>query len=172
MTYSAHVVLDSIHDGVRLTTLQVTFPRFLLAEFNTHRRFSRNSASSRAIPVSRRIEQVEMSPFVPESFGKNQAGMQARVELDEDLSARARESWTRLSRACVAEAKVMAELGVHKQHANRAIELFSWHTVIVTSTEWANFMAVRDHGDAQPEMQIIAAMMRDLSLYPRLVNSG
>lgn len=159
--YKATVIADSITRGVRLTTMEVTFPRFILAEFNTHRVFSRNSASSRAIPVGRRIEQVRTDPFVPESFGKNQAGMQATSELTGDDATKAREVWKRVADECLRGAEELAELGAHKQHANRLIELFSWHTVVVTSTEWSNFFALRDHADAQPEMQITARAMRE-----------
>ncbi len=72
MSYNAIVLADSISPaGHRVTTLEVTFPRFILAEFNTPRVFARNSASSRAIPVVQRIEQIKSDPFVPEVFGKN-----------------------------------------------------------------------------------------------------
>jgi hypothetical protein len=87
MGYAAKVLADSItSDGARLTTLEVTFPRIVLAEFNTHRMLSRNSASSRAIPVLKRIKSVVDDPFVPESFGKNQAGMQAETSVDSEAA--------------------------------------------------------------------------------------
>ena len=78
MSYAARVLLDSLSEsGVRLTTMEVTFPRFVLAEFNTHRVLSRNSASSRAIPTSKIIDRVEVDPVFPVEWGRNQAGMSA-----------------------------------------------------------------------------------------------
>lgn len=161
MSYAATVLADSIASGVRLTTLEVTFPRFILAEFNTHRMLSRNSASSRAIPVERRIEQVKFNPFVPEAFGKNKSGMQAAENVDERANELARGAWLQASAEACYAAERLALLGVHKQHANRVLEPFCWHTVVVTATEWANFFALRCHPAAQPEMQITAGLMRD-----------
>ena len=58
MTISAKVVADSVSpDGIRLTTLQLRYPKFVHGEFMTHRVFSRNASSSRAIPVERMAEQ-------------------------------------------------------------------------------------------------------------------
>ena len=80
---NAKIVADSMSpEGVRLTTLQLRYPRFILAEFNTHRVFSRNSSSSRAIPVKKMLEQVQTDPAMPVWWGKNQPGMQAREELE------------------------------------------------------------------------------------------
>ncbi len=162
MTYAAKIIADSSASGTRLTTMEVTFPRFILAEFNTHRMLSRNSASSRAIPVERRIAQVRENPFVPEAFGQNQRGMQAAVELDERDNSKAVAVWLRARDAAVAQAEALLDLGVHKQHANRILEPYVWHTVVVTATEWENFFALRTHKAAQPEMQIIAKMMREV----------
>jgi len=161
VSYRAEVLADSIASNVRLITLLVTFPRFILAEFNTHRMFSRNSASSRAIPVEKRIAQVWRTPFVPESFSVNKRGMQADANLGGWKAACARWLWLFASRVCCVIAWLMCKLDVHKQHANRVIELWAWHTVIVTATEWDNFFGQRKHKAAQPEMQITAKCMFD-----------
>lgn len=161
MAYEAKVLADSISDaGVRLTTLSVTFPRIVLAEFNTHRVFSRSSASSRAIPVEKRIAAVAADPFIPESFGKNKKGMQADEALAEDEADQARQRWHLACHDAVFHARELAILGVHKQLANRLIEPFCWHTVIVTATEWENFFALRDNEQAQPEIAKPARLMR------------
>lgn len=160
MTYAARIIADSIAFGVRLTTVELTYPRFILAEDNTHRVFSRNSASSRAIPIERRIEQVLANPFVPAAFAKNKAGMSADEVLDELANEEAVTDWLAARDACVEAARSLAARGVHKQYANRLLELWSWHTVIKTSTEWENFDNLRDHPDAQPEMQIAARMTK------------
>lgn len=161
MSYAAKILCDSVApNGARLTTMEVQFPRFILAEFNTHRKFSRNSASSRAIPVERRIKQVIDNPFVPESFGKNRKGMQAGAAVSRIAQFMSEEAWLRARDACAREAETLVKNEVHKQHANRLIELWAWHTVVVTSSDWRNFFALRDHKAAQPEMQITALHMR------------
>ena len=94
MTYAARILADSLApSGVRLTTFEVRFPRFILAEWNTHRMLSRNAASSRAVPVRKLLEQVETEPFVPEYWGANRPGMQATEELSERDAADARATW-------------------------------------------------------------------------------
>lgn len=78
LEFAAKILEDSISPaGKRLTTFVVTFPRSVLAEFNTHREFSRNSASSRAIPVSTQIKMVMENPFIPDRVGRNKSGMQS-----------------------------------------------------------------------------------------------
>lgn len=166
MGYAARVLKDSItyrgHEAHRLTTMEVTFPRIVLAEFNTHRVLSRNSASSRAIPVEKRIAMIEADPFEPESFGKNQKGMQASEVLASDDDHMARAEWTLARVDAIRHAKALAMIGVHKQLANRLIEPFCWHTVIVTATEWDNYFALRCHPDAQPEIRKVSEMMREV----------
>lgn len=78
MAFFAKILADSISpEGCRLTTFEVTFWRAILAEFNTHRMLSRNSASSRAIPVLKQLKRILTEPFIPEHIGINQPGMQA-----------------------------------------------------------------------------------------------
>lgn len=82
MAYAARIVLDSISQAnIRLTTMEVRFPRYVLSEFNTHRVFSRNSASSRAIPVKKQLRNLLSDPYVPDKFGRNQRGMQSYAFL-------------------------------------------------------------------------------------------
>lgn len=84
---SAKVVTDSLSpSGVRLTTLELNYHRFIHSEMMTHRMFSRNASSSRAIPIEKMLQQVRDNPATPIHWGKNQPGMQAREELtQEDL---------------------------------------------------------------------------------------
>jgi hypothetical protein len=193
MSFDAKVLADSRSpQGHRLTTLEVTFPRFVLAEFNTHRVFSRNSASSRAIPIVKQLRRVLERPFVPLEFGSNQPGMQAGPPLEGEARLAAERGWLRardeavrqvlrlisspdtvatdddlLQRLGDVEAVVKEKaqpadwLNVHKQVANRLLEPFMWHTVIVTATEWDNFFNLRCHTDAQPEIRRAAELMRD-----------
>lgn len=175
MGYECKILKDSIGpNGVRLTTMQVAFPRIVLAEFNTHRVFSRNSASSRAIPVQKQIDRVLEDPFVPVEWGRNRRGMQATETLEKGEQGVAVKRWLAARDAAVMQAAHLNALGVHKQIASRLLEPFMWHTVIVSSTEWANFFALRCHKDAQPEIRVIAGMMRDAmqGSRPTLLNPG
>jgi thymidylate synthase ThyX len=157
--YAATVVGDSIAQGVRLTTLEVTFPRYILAEFNTHRTFSRNSASSRAIPVKTRLQQVRENPFIPE-FTKNKSGMQGDGLLAESADRHAASYWVGASKMAAEFAENLTTVEVHKQQANRVLEPYVWHTAVVTATDWDNFFALRLHPDAAPEIQRTAAAMK------------
>lgn len=161
--YAAKILKDSTnkHD-VRLTTFEITFPRIVLAEFNTHRTFSRNSASSRAIPVEKMLQKVVDDPFTPVYWGKNQKGMQAEVELTEPEQNKALVKWLKARDMSVTRAKQLLKLGIHKQITNRLLEPWLWHTVIVTATEYDNFWGLRCNKDAQPEIRVIAEMMRDV----------
>lgn len=162
--YGAYILADSrtTHPhSVRLTTFVVNFPRIVLAEFNTHRVFSRNSASSRAIPVKKRIKAIQEDPYIPLKFGKNKRGMQSTEDLDEADSSDAEAVWRTACKSAIAQAEALANIGVHKQFANRLLEPFAWHTVIVTATEWDNFWALRDNKMAQPEIALAAKNMRE-----------
>lgn len=161
MTYAAEVLADSVSpDGVRLTTLEVTMPRIVLAEFNTHRMFSRNSASSRAIPVEKMIRRVLEDPYIPTSWGKNQKGMQADEEFAGQDVVVCEQLWKQARANAVDVAERMLKHGVHKQLTNRLLEPFMWHTAIVTSTEWRNFFNLRCHEAAHPDIRMPAELMR------------
>lgn len=159
----AKVVADSVNPtGDRLTTMQVTMHRFVLAEFNTHRVFSRNSASSRAIPVSKQIERVREAPAIPIEFGTNKPGMQAGETLEGQAEEDARSTWLAARTFAANCATELEKLGVHKQVTNRLLEPFMWHTVIVTSTEWEGFWKQRVSELAQPEIRAAATLMLDV----------
>jgi hypothetical protein len=175
VAFNARVLKDSItQHGARLTTLEVTFPRIVLAEFNTHRVFSRNSASSRAIPVEKMLKRVMDDPFIPTYWGKNQKGMQAEQELTEDEKKSAEFEWLEARKYAIDQAKRLLAIGVHKQLTNRLLEPFLWQTVIVTASEWDNWDALRRHKDAQPEIKQAADLMWDArrTSVPTLLNPG
>lgn len=162
MGFKATILADSVSPaGVRLTTVEATYPRIVHAEVMTHRMFSRNAASSRAIPVEKLIAAVQIDPFVPEKFGTNKPGMQAGDALIgiDHLSAAA--AWIDARDAAVRRAKELGRIGVHKQLVNRLLEPFQWYTTLITATEWENFFALRCHPDAQPEIQRIAVLIRE-----------
>lgn len=158
-TITATVIADSISTlGNRITTLQLKYPRFIHSEFMTHRVFSRNSASSRAIPVAKMIAQVQNDPAMPIYWGLNQPGMQASKE-HEDIST-AQVWWKAAAIDAAASATLLNDLGLHKQIVNRVLEPFQWMHTIVTATEWDNFFELRCHPDAQPEFQVLACAIR------------
>lgn len=158
----ARVVCDSVNpDGDRLTTVEAVFNRWILAELNTHRMLSRNSASSRAIPVKRVIRQVWANPATPVHWGSNQAGMQARSELSGWRRALAGRLFRAARLPAIAFAWLLSRVGLHKQVVNRILEPWVWHTAVVSATEWGNFFGLRLHPDAQPEFQELAGCIRD-----------
>ena len=187
MTISAKVIADSISAepaNIRLTTLQLRYPKFIHGEFLTHRVFSRNSSSSRAIPVERLIKDVIDDPVIPMHWGKNQPGMQAHEECSSPIQSfpysrysvsMTREvAWDMACEKAVSAARAFVKAGYHKQIINRLIEPFCHINTVVTATEWTNFFALRCHPDAQPEMRALAdaiflAMANNM---PRLLQPG
>lgn len=156
---TATVIADSISSyGKRITTLQLKYPRFIHSEFLTHRTCSRNSSSSRAIPVAKMIEQVRTDPAMPIHWGKNRPGMQADGEIENKDKAVNR--WRAAANSAADQAEEMIDLGLHKQIVNRVLEPFQWMHTIVTATEWDNFFELRCHPDAQPEFQALANAIR------------
>jgi hypothetical protein len=154
---SAQVIEDSISDeGIRLTTLQLRFPRFILAEFNTHRQFSRNARSTRAVPTKKLIQEVLDNPVVPLKWQKNKPGMQSSEPMTDEDAAEALNLWLAASKSAALYAAKLFELGLHKQWAGRIIEPFMYVDALLSSTHWANFDGLRDHEDAQPEIELLA----------------
>jgi len=160
---SAKIIKDTINSwGARITTYEISAPRFLLAEVNTHRVIAKSAASSRAIPIKKRIEMVREAPFVPKTFGKNRAGMQATEELTDGDALAAMSAWLAAADAAVMYAMDLEMAGVHKQQANRILEPFTYFQGVLTATEWDNFFRLRNHSDAQPEFQELASIMQRL----------
>lgn len=160
---SAKMIADSVSEsGNRVSTFEVICHRFVLAEFNTHRVFSRNSASSRAIPVARQLDRVNDNMAYPVSWPAEQKGMQGGDELSSEDIDDARVFWERARDAAVAEAKSLISVGVHKSVVNRLLEPFQFHTIVVTSTAWDNFFKQRCSPLAQPEIRVVAESMREI----------
>lgn len=161
--YSANIVLDAINPfGTRITTFELEIPRFLLAEFNTHRMFSRNSASSRAIPVTKTLSRFVLNPVLPEFYGKERPGMQAKEELPkwkQKLAATAIRTMAAITAGSVLVLNKV--IGLHKQNAGRYFEPFQMTKVLVTATEYENFFQLRDHPAAQPEFRKVAKLMKE-----------
>lgn len=162
MIYSAKIIEDSISTGGhRLTTMQLTYPRYIHAEFMTHRVFSRNASSSRAIPTPKLISLALENMVFPIEYGLEQRGMQASETcLTGEKLKEVEQIWEELAKTCAKAAEKMNSIGLHKQWSNRCLEWFSTISIVVTATSWDNFFELRNHPDAQPEIQNLARIMR------------
>lgn len=162
MGFSLTTLADSISPaGHRITTFEISYPRIIHAEMLRHGVLRRCAASSRAIPVSRFIEQVTNDPYIPTHWGANQKGMVADKEVDAKTASEARTKWLLARDRAVEAAQSLLDLGIHKQVTNRLLEPFQWMTEIVTGTEWENFEHLRVHPDAAPDIQNIARLMQE-----------
>ena len=159
-----------------LITMHLHYPDIIHGEVMTHRVFSRNARSMRAVPVKTMVKEVREDPFVPWHWGKNQRGMQAAEECNEILrfddfprvcdsnnifSLNREESWREAAKYAADMASAYDQAGYHKQVANRLIAPFTWKHTLITSTSWANFLHLRDHEDAEPHFHDLAAMVRE-----------
>ncbi len=160
--YAAKIIADSLSPhGERLTTMEVVIPRIVLAELNTHKMLSKNSASSRAMPVSKLMKMAMDDPYIPERFGINQKGMQSEEYLTGVKAEAARTEWLQARDNAMHQVKKLLDLGVHKQFTNRLLEPFLWHTCILTGTDWSNFFHLRCHPAAHPAIKNTADLMFD-----------
>lgn len=162
---SAKIIADSVglYGGSRsrLITLQLRYPRLVHSELMTHRVFSRNASSSRAIPVAKMIEQVRNDPAAPYVWTTNKPGMQGDIVTDPELIAKYDQMWIEAANQAADNAEVLMGEGLHKQVVNRILEPFQWISVIVTSTEWANWFELRNHKDADPTIKRLAEVMEN-----------
>ena len=180
---TAEIIADSLNpQGVRLTSWVLEYPRFLHSELMTHRVFSKNAASSRAIPVEKLIQQIQDNPALPVWWGKNQPGMQANEEVDDTIKRpvffgpatgfndpslltdkeHAKAVWLEARDSAIEYVKRLNAIGLHKQVANRILEPWFNIRIIMTGTEYDNFFKLRAHPDAQPEFQNLAYKMKAL----------
>lgn len=158
---NAEVIAKSVntHTGDVLTTFQVEYPRIIHSEMLTHRLFSRNSASSRAVPVLKMIERVQENSFTPEYIGKNQRGMAADLEVSDSTRDEAIRVWELAKETALIHSARLANLGVHKQLSNRVTEPYQMIQVVITATCFKNWYRLRNHSAAQPEIQALAYEM-------------
>lgn len=175
--YAARVLLDSINEyGDRLTTAEITIPKWIQAELNTHRALAKNSASSRARPNAVVMRQIMDDPVIPVRFQVNAKGMQGGADLEGVDQRLAEHAWLDIREAVIKSwgYHALDVLGVHKQLINRLLEPWLFTTVIVSGTDWSGFFLQRCHKDAQPEFQHVATLLRDAieNSSPRLLRSG
>lgn len=157
------VIADSISDvDVRITTFELTYPRIIHSELMTHRLFSRNAMSSRAVPIKTMIDLVKTSPAKPVEWGKNNAGMQSRSLLDPEMQQYVESEWETAAANAARSAALMDAYGAHKQIANRLLEPFQMMKTVLTATDFANFFWLRVDADADPTIKEVATLMHDL----------
>jgi len=173
---SAKIIADSISvDDIRLSTLELEYPRYIHSQFMTHRQFSRNAQSSRAIPTITLIDKIIENPNRPEKWGKNQPGMQGNSEITAKQSKKADRLWNDLAALTIDTAtELVHDCEVHKQWANRILEPFSTIKVIITATEFDNFFNLRITDEAQPEIAQLAKEMKSAldNNKPRLLTAS
>ena len=176
MTISAKIICDSVSSvtNQRITTFEMEYPRFILSQMNTHRVHSKSTASSRAIPINVKCEQLLTNGTYPIHWGKNKSGMQAVEEIDDNLKQSAIEIWDNAKLSAIKYAKELQELGVHKQISNRLLEPFETVKTLVTATSFDNFFNLRCHSDAQPEIKALADKMYEeyIKSEPMVINYG
>lgn len=164
---TAKIIADSYSaiNGKRITTFELVYPRWIHGELLTHRLFSRNAMSSRAVPVEKMLEQVREDPAFPIHWGLNQPGMQAKEEVSgvdrygNDLKWLLKARWHEAARMQASFAQEFSDHGLHKQVVNRILEPFQLMKTVLTSTEFDNFFWLRKHEDAQPEIKELAERM-------------
>lgn len=163
MTIDVTLLTKSKHplpDAPDCVSVKARYPRFIHSEVMTHRVFSRNASSSRAIPVMRLIRDVLADPAVPVEWGSNRPGMQAGDPLVGWRLRLVQFCWFAAMYCAVVMAYVAAKAGAHKQVVNRILEPWSHITVIITATEWQNFFDLRCHPAADPTMRALAEAIR------------
>ncbi len=171
---TAKIIKDSISPfGQRLTTFELEYPRYLHSQLMTHRMFSRNSASSRAVPVKRMLALIDElgATTAPDQWPIQGPGMQPKGYKQSD---EAEDIWEEAKRCAIEAAAKMLDAGIHKEIANRLTEPFQHIKVVVSATEWANAIYVRTHGDAQSGMQQLFSQIKEslLSNEPELIEAG
>lgn len=172
---SAKVLADSISpEGMRLTTMELVYPRFVHAELMTHRVFSRNASSSRAIPVKRALQMIRDNPAVPVSWRMNQAGMQGYEVATDAVAHEAQGIWLTAMASAIDAAEKLDALGLHKQIVNRITEPFSHIKVVLTSVWWDNWDGLRNHHMAEPTIEALAIKIAEAraASTPTLLQNG
>lgn len=167
---SAKVILDTEYNSnssyklvERVITLELEFPKFILAEFSKHRNISFNTSSSRAIPVEKMLETIQEHP-IQFKWTKKGPGMSGE-SLEEDSLAyqKANEISNEIQDFLIEKVRELDALGIHKQHANRFLETFQTVKVVATANyyRWRDFLWLRLDDAVQPEMYDLAKEIQE-----------
>jgi hypothetical protein len=150
------------HAGQTISSFEWDYPRMVHCEVMTHHSLSKNSSSSRAVPAAAVRKQVLDNPVLPQEWSKNQAGMSADNQLSAKSAYIAEKVWVGISKLACGAHYLLEKCKLHKQYVNRILEPWSTIKIVITGTEWNNFLWLRDHGDAQPEMQTLARLTAEI----------
>lgn len=148
--------------GGELISIQGYAPYFLDAELEKHGMIMSNSSSNRAIPFKK---MVEAEFFIPPDIRKEAKGMQGFSSLDSAEEIIFEEEISSIRKVVVNKLlDIQSKLNVHKQTLNRYIAPWSMQKKIMTGTResWIGVLALRDHKDADPSVQIWANEIRKL----------
>ena len=140
------IVADSANSfGDRLTSLVLTYPRIIHSEMMTHRMFSRNASSSRAVPVDKMIKAVRENTFCPFEFQKSHKGMQGSEYFTGADRQECINLWLESAELALQQAEKMKAKGISKQIINRILEPYQYYTVLITGSKegWQNFFELR-----------------------------
>lgn len=160
--FRVRIVRDSVQAGRphhRVRSYQLTYPRILLAELNTHRQLARSTESSRAQPPEARLAQVRGKPYRPLRWGQRIKGMGAGADLEEAAAEKASAAWDDAIYYALLCGEALATAGLAKEEVNRVVEPFSLCRTVVTSSQWDNFFALRTHETAHPAFTLLARAM-------------
>ena len=141
------IVADSANSfGDRLTSLVLTYPRIIHSEMMTHRMFSRNASSSRAVPVDKMIKAVRENTFCPFEFQKSHKGMQGSEYFTGADRQECINLWLESAELALQQAEKMKAKGISKQIINRILEPYQYYTVLITGSKegWDNFHSLRN----------------------------
>lgn len=200
MPTNASLLLHSANErGNELLTYVCRYPKFIHGEAKTHRVIrisdegnlvelgheigfmddrclSRSASSSRAVPISKYLEEVRSdelraTPSFSVIAGKGMQGGRSATEAEQ---AHLRSLWRDAALKAADTAEQMATHGGAKQDVNRILEPYIHINVIVSATEWQNFFGLRLRKDAQPEMRDLAVKMWGLKKKskPKLLRPG
>lgn len=154
------LIADSICNTKRMRTYELQYMRFFHSEVMTHRILSKNAASSRAIPYPRMVELIKTNPAIPTKWGVNEAGMKASKFLNLREAEAATSIWLAARDSMIHHSNVLKDMKVHKQTINRLNEPWQMMKVVLSGTEFENFFWLRNHGDAQPEFELLSSLMQ------------
>ena len=161
ITVTALLKSVNVHNGKKMMTLRVKYPRIIHAEKLKHSQLKCNTSSSRAIPVKQNNQYILSDVAMPVRFGKNQSGMQDCGELDNPVvidgkSYTPQQAWEYAAGLMCKVSDAFADAGYHKQVCNRLTEPFQYTEAVFSGSEWANFFWLRCDQDADPTIKVLA----------------
>lgn len=175
-TPKVELILASTNTSTNITlwTFKLSMPKSYLAQLNTHRLLSRNASSSRAVPISTMIDKIKSDTVIPMEWVKNKKGMSGDTVISPAAQQLASEKWLTSLEKQIDTVRQLEAIGLHKQYANRLLEPYMNAEVLVSATQWQNFLTLRADHATQPELQSIAQQIQAImnSSKPRLLNSG